>query len=458
MDSFRQQQNQSFSDYLKDPRKLLDLMNKNRKVLATWASFALGAYAIYAFFSSGDFSFILTLGSLSRSATGISKNSLICYSICLISRLISIMLYNGYLPYDDSGDFIYRISELIQCCTAVYVLYLIHTRFRTSYNRDMDNFQWFWFVLPTLFLGILFHPNLNQSFIGDIPWTFAIYLEAFSMLPQINLFRKKGGEIESFTSAYVASSGISKFLIFLFWVFTYEELNDVDGTSLAPSIVGYLKKEAINEKNDEIKQNDSMLTKMQETQQSILKDFDDFEKQQKITKKIKKEKKQQRQEKDKKQQLQKQKDNLANPQQPVKEKKDPVTIRQIAGMVWEDKTMADWGKDDYRIFVGNLGNEVTDTVLSNAFRNYKSFIRARVVRDKRSLKTKGYGFVSFGNSDDYLASFKEMNGKYVGNRPCKIEAGRWKERMHEYKKQDSEIQSQFKKANKKKARLPGGYY
>jgi len=38
---------------------------------------------------------------------------------------------------------------------------------------------------------------------------------------------------------------------------------------------------------------------------------------------------------------------------------------------------------------------VTDDVLSNSFKKFASFSRARVVRDKRSQKTKGFGFVSF---------------------------------------------------------------
>ena len=52
--------------------------------------------------------------------------------------------------------------------------------------------------------------------------------------------------------------------------------------------------------------------------------------------------------------------------------------------------MADWPENDYRLFCGNLGNEVSDEVLANAFRKYKSFFRARVIRDKRTMKTKGY--------------------------------------------------------------------
>lgn len=48
-----------------------------------------------------------------------------------------------------------------------------------------------------------------------------------------------------------------------------------------------------------------------------------------------------------------------------------------------------------RVFCGDLGNEVTDEVLASAFRKYKSFDKARVVRDKRTGKTKGYGAQGF---------------------------------------------------------------
>jgi RNA recognition motif-containing protein len=69
-------------------------------------------------------------------------------------------------------------------------------------------------------------------------------------------------------------------------------------------------------------------------------------------------------------------------------------MRKAAGQQWEDATLEDWPDNDFRIFCGDLGNEVNDEVLANAFRKYPSFVKARVVRDKRTLKSKGFGFVS----------------------------------------------------------------
>ena len=67
--------------------------------------------------------------------------------------------------------------------------------------------------------------------------------------------------------------------------------------------------------------------------------------------------------------------------------------------------------DDFRIFVGDLGNEVSDDALLRAFSKYPSLNKSRVVRDKRTKKTKGYGFVSFKDPQDYLKAMREMNGK-----------------------------------------------
>lgn len=57
------------------------------------------------------------------------------------------------------------------------------------------------------------------------------------------MFSKKGGEIENYTSHYVASQGISRILGFVFWMFTYQELNDHqrnnNGITITPGHVGY---------------------------------------------------------------------------------------------------------------------------------------------------------------------------------------------------------------------------
>ena len=47
----------------------------------------------------------------------------------------------------------------------------------------------------------------------------------------------------------------------------------------------------------------------------------------------------------------------------------------------------------YRIFCGDLGNEVTDDTLTRVFTKYPSFQKARVVRDKNTMKSRGLVFL-----------------------------------------------------------------
>ncbi|KAL3369548.1 hypothetical protein AABB24_010072 [Solanum stoloniferum] len=129
----------------------------------------------------------------------------------------------------------------------------------------------------------------------------------------------------------------------------------------------------------------------------------------------------------------------------VKKKAVP---RKAAGQTWEDPTLAEWPENDFRLFCGNLGNEVNDDVLSKAFSRSPSFNMARVVRDKPTGKTKGYGFVSFSNPSDLVVALKEMNGKYVGNRPVQLQKSKWKDRI------DYEALTRQKNLSPKKAKSP----
>ncbi|XP_068664534.1 uncharacterized protein [Aristolochia californica] len=130
------------------------------------------------------------------------------------------------------------------------------------------------------------------------------------------------------------------------------------------------------------------------------------------------------------------------------ETKKKAVPRKAAGQSWEDPTLADWPENDFRVFCGDLGNEVNDEVLSKAFSRFPSFNMARVVRDKRTGKTRGYGFVSFSNPSDLAAAMKEMNGKYVGNRPIKLRKSSWKDRT------DQDALERQKSHSQKKPKMP----
>jgi hypothetical protein len=112
------------------------------------------------------------------------------------------------------------------------------------------------------------------------------------------------------------------------------------------------------------------------------------------------------------------------PEQPVSAGANPdkkkTVAREGGGKKWTDDTLLEWDPSHLRLFVGNLAGETTDDSLLKAFSRWGSVQKARVVRDKRSTKSKGFGFVSFSDADDFFQAAKEMNGKYIQSHPVVV--------------------------------------
>lgn len=78
---------------------------------------------------------------------------------------------------------------------------------------------------------------------------------------------------------------------------------------------------------------------------------------------------------------------------------------------------------EHSIFVGDLAPDVTDYLLQETFRaNYPSVRGAKVVTDPSTGRSKGYGFVKFGDENERNRAMTEMNGVYCSTRPMRISA------------------------------------
>lgn len=76
---------------------------------------------------------------------------------------------------------------------------------------------------------------------------------------------------------------------------------------------------------------------------------------------------------------------------------------------------------DYTIFVGDLAVDVTDYLLQETFKGvYSSVKGAKVVTDKNTGRSKGYGFVKFGDESEQVRALTEMNGVLCSTRPMRI--------------------------------------
>ena len=240
-----------------DPQNLMFELQKKKKDVLMWIAFIILSILIYLFLSGGNFSFIYILSALTQTfslfiivykvyfyqnTSGISLNSMICYLILISSRLTSTLFYYGYLPADSSGDWFYQLCEITSVVLVIIIIFFIKNLFReTAETENEDQIHYSYLVIPTFILALLVHTSLNRNFFTDIAWSFSMYLEAVSIYPQLYLFQKKGGVIESHTSHYVSLQGLSRFLSLIFWWFTYDELNNEmdDSFSIFHSYTGY---------------------------------------------------------------------------------------------------------------------------------------------------------------------------------------------------------------------------
>ncbi|GLU23636.1 hypothetical protein SLE2022_396270 [Rubroshorea leprosula] len=76
---------------------------------------------------------------------------------------------------------------------------------------------------------------------------------------------------------------------------------------------------------------------------------------------------------------------------------------------------------DHTIFVGDLAADVNDYMLQETFKVvYPSVKGAKVVTDRITGRSKGYGFVRFGDENEQIRAMTEMNGMLCSTRPMRI--------------------------------------
>jgi len=244
---------EKLKEMARDTRILMFELKKRRKDIIFWFSVVFAILFIYIFISSKDFSFFLVLSSIVQTSafviillkvtdrqnvSGLSANTLICYSILLFARLTSTLFYPGYLPNDSSGSWLYQLSDIISMLICCLLIYLLYFKYRETSDLILDNKIPFYFlVVPSYLLAVLVKSNLNNNFFCDTNWAFSMYLETVAIFPQILLFTIKKGQIEKFTSHFVALCGLNRLFSLIFWWDTYDELNHSE--SFFGAYIGY---------------------------------------------------------------------------------------------------------------------------------------------------------------------------------------------------------------------------
>jgi RNA recognition motif-containing protein len=72
------------------------------------------------------------------------------------------------------------------------------------------------------------------------------------------------------------------------------------------------------------------------------------------------------------------------------------------------------------IYCGNLAYATTDDGLKAAFAAYGEVTSARVVTDRMTGRSKGFGFVEMPNAEQAEAAIAALNGSEMDGRPIRV--------------------------------------
>ena len=72
------------------------------------------------------------------------------------------------------------------------------------------------------------------------------------------------------------------------------------------------------------------------------------------------------------------------------------------------------------IYVGNLAFETTEDTLQVAFTEYGEVSTSRVITDRVTGRSRGFGFVEMPNNDEAEAAIKGMSGKEYQGRQLTV--------------------------------------
>jgi len=81
-----------------------------------------------------------------------------------------------------------------------------------------------------------------------------------------------------------------------------------------------------------------------------------------------------------------------------------------------------------RLYIGNLPYSMTDEGLEQAFAPHGTLSSARVILDRDTGRSRGFGFVEYQNDDEAKAAMEAMDGQEVDGRPLRVNEAHERER------------------------------
>lgn len=163
---------------------------------------------------AGDMSHLASIGILLhkmtqlKSCSGISFKSQCLYLIVYVTRYLDLL--STHSPY----NFVFKILFI---ASQAYIVHLMVAAYKPTNDPKLDTFRTEFLLGGALVLALV---TPREYTFREVMWTFSIWLESVSILPQLFMLQRTG-EAEAITTHYLFALGTYRALYIPNWVWRY---------------------------------------------------------------------------------------------------------------------------------------------------------------------------------------------------------------------------------------------
>jgi hypothetical protein len=193
--------------------------------ICAYGAFGLVGFIVFHAVAEREPSSVLTMSALAQclgitllciqsittgSASGISVSSLLLDALAIAFRLSSTLWLDGYLPSDNTGDFIYQSFDVCSLLLLIFLMHRVLARQRGTYQASDDTFRVAPLALVAVALAAVLHGEMDDDPLFDTLWLAGLFTSVVAVLPQFWLIMGSGGWAGALTSHYMAAMGLSR--------------------------------------------------------------------------------------------------------------------------------------------------------------------------------------------------------------------------------------------------------
>jgi len=213
--------------------------HKQSELGFVYAAFATIAVFAYQWMAEGEFSAVLTLAAIFQclafcllgvhalttgSVHGISAKSLQLEAIALICRISTTVWLEGYVPVDQTGDYLYQCIDVLSLILVLGLLYRVLNVQDKTYEVNDDSLSIMPFAVGSLVLACLLHGSIMTHEIFDVLWMCGLFVGTVAVVPQLWLMTRRDGNTPALASHFIAVMAFSRVLMGTYMWHAHEEI------------------------------------------------------------------------------------------------------------------------------------------------------------------------------------------------------------------------------------------